>query len=193
MLVNAMYDARTAYVLKVAENKNLKPAERQQLISITQNRYPQERAAVLAMFDAPGAATGPSAAVERQQWTNGDGTINGNLVAAAHGVLVKSSAVKISALHPKMEAVIIAVAKAATSLGLPQPVITSGNDGRHMPGSMHGRGRALDFRGNNISDAAGAKFRDSVAAILGKDYDVLFEIFPKSPANDHLHVEYDPD
>ena len=76
-------------------------------------------------------------------------------VAAAHGVGVKSDAVKISKLHPAMEPVIAAVAKAAATLGLPKPVITSGNDSSHKQGSLHFKDRALDFRGNNIKIAAG--------------------------------------
>lgn len=48
-LVEAIYKARTDYVLKVASGKT-KPAERDQLISITKNRYPSELADVLKLF-----------------------------------------------------------------------------------------------------------------------------------------------
>jgi conjugal transfer mating pair stabilization protein TraG len=52
-------------------------------------------------------------------------------------------------LVPAMGAV---VADEARSLGLPTPVVTSGNDStQHMAGSAHYDDRALDFRGNNIS------------------------------------------
>ncbi|MDY7097540.1 MAG: hypothetical protein SXU28_05325, partial [Pseudomonadota bacterium] len=66
-------------------------------------------------------------------------------------------------------------------------------DSTHSAGSLHYEDRALDFRGNNISDAQGAEFARLVSDILGADYDVLFETYPSNPANDHLHVEYDPD
>jgi hypothetical protein len=121
-----------------------------------------------------------------------DGTIDGRALAALHGVGVKSDAVKISSLHPAMGPVIIAVAQAAKALGLPKPVITSGNDSGHKQGSLHFRNRALDFRGNNITIAKGKTLAAEVAKIVGKDYDVLFETFVNA-ANNHLHVEFDPD
>jgi hypothetical protein len=61
-----------------------------------------------------------------------------------------------------------------------------------MNGSLHYSDRALDFRGNNITDAQGRQLEAEVRAILGNRYDVHFEIFPDRPSNDHLHVEYDP-
>lgn len=30
------------------------------------------------------------------------------------------------------------------------------------------------------------------SARLGADFDVIFERFPSNPANDHIHLEYDP-
>lgn len=120
------------------------------------------------------------------------GTIDGRAVAAQHGVGVKNAAVRISSLHPAMGPVIGAVARAAQALGLPTPVITSGNDSGHKQGSLHFADRALDFRGNNISIAQGRALRAAVAADVGADYDVLFETFANR-ANNHLHVEFDPD
>lgn len=51
-LVDAIYDARSAYVLRVANAPGLKPAEAAQLRSIVANRYPAERKAVMALFTA---------------------------------------------------------------------------------------------------------------------------------------------
>lgn len=48
-LVEAIYTARTSYVLGVAARAG-SAAERQTLIAITQRRFPQERIAALAMF-----------------------------------------------------------------------------------------------------------------------------------------------
>jgi hypothetical protein len=119
-------------------------------------------------------------------------TIDGNAVAARNGVGVKSAAVKISRLDPAMAPVIAAVAEAATALGLPKPVITSGNDSGHKQGSLHFQDRALDFRGNNITILQGKAWRAKVAEKVGADYDALFETFANA-ANNHLHVEFDPD
>jgi LysM repeat protein len=120
------------------------------------------------------------------------GTVDGNAVARENGVEVKNAGVRISRLDANMAPVIAAVATAARRLGLPNPVITSGNDSRHMNGSLHYSNRALDFRGNNISDAQGARLEAEVRRILGDRYDVHFETFPDRPTNDHLHVEFDP-
>lgn len=189
-LIEAIYEARTAYVLEVASNPKRPQAVRNQLISITQNRYPKELAKALAMLESTAASmpgTPPAAAA-----ATAGATIDGNSVAAANGAAVKGTGVKIGKLHPKMERAIVTVAQVAKELGLPQPVITSGNDSKHMDGSLHYKGRALDFRGNNIKVAVGHSFRAAVAQKLGTDYDVAFEVFMNA-ANNHLHVEYDPD
>jgi hypothetical protein len=123
---------------------------------------------------------------------NAAGLVDGNAIAEANGVGVKNGA-NVSTLHPKMEAVIVAVAEVAADLGLPTPVITSGNDSSHGQGSLHFVNRALDFRGNNISITKGGQFKQRVALALGGEYDVLFEVFPGNPSNNHLHVEFDPD
>lgn len=191
-LIDAIYDKRTAYVLGVATNKNLSEAEKKQLISITKNRYVEERRLAIAMFGAAAPiATAPIVAKPMQVATNADGSVNGNIVAAQNGVAVKNAGVKISRLHAKMAPVIVAVAEAVTELGLPQAVITSGNDSKHGTNSLHAKWRALDFRGNNIKATVGHMLANAVRQRLGSDYDVIFETFDFAP-NNHLHVEYDP-
>lgn len=132
---------------------------------------------------------GAPAPVDTQPLTSG--SIDGNAIAAQYNVGVKSSSVKIGELHPSMEAVIVAVSQAASELGLPRPVITSGNDSRHSSNSLHYANRALDFRGRNLTRAQGYALDDRVTEKLGGDYDVIFETFSNS-SNNHLHVEYDP-
>ena len=63
-------------------------------------------------------------------------------------------------------------------------VITAGTDGKHMNGSLHYEGRALDLRTRNI---AGRELQAKVALQqrLGKNFDVVIEA-------DHIHLEYDP-
>ncbi|WP_176473006.1 LysM peptidoglycan-binding domain-containing protein [Sphingomonas lenta] len=137
----------------------------------------------------PGAAPAPAPA--GGTGTTPGGRIDGDAVAAANGVEVKSSSVRIDRLHASMEPAIRAVADAARRLGLPTPVITSGNDSRHMNGSLHYADRALDFRGNNISVAQGRALEAEVRRVLGDRYDVAFETFANQ-SNNHLHVEFDP-
>jgi LysM repeat protein len=119
------------------------------------------------------------------------GRIDGNAVAAANGVEVKSDAVRIGRLDAAMEPAIRAVADAARRLGLPPPVITSGNDSRHMAGSLHYADRALDFRGNTMTADQGHALQNEVRRVLGDRYDVVFETFVNR-SNNHLHVEFDP-
>ena len=119
------------------------------------------------------------------------GVIDGDRVAADNGVGVKSDVVKIANLHPAMEAIIKAVARATGELGLPRAVITSGNDSKHGKNSLHYANRALDFRGRDITVTQGNALDSAVTAILGPKYDVIFETFLDSN-NNHLHVEYDP-
>ena len=190
-LIDSIYDTRIAYVLSVAANPKLSAGARDQLISITRNRYPKERTNAVAMFGAAPPAPTPAAPAPSAAPAASNGSIDGNAVAAANGVAVKSASVKISQLHPKMAPVIAAVAQAAREMGLPQPVITSGNDSNHMDGSLHFKNRALDFRGNNIKVTVGRLLANNVATRLGNEYDVVFETFLQ-PANNHLHVEFDP-
>ena len=49
-LIQAIYGVRTTYVLNVA-SRTKKAGERDQLVSITRNRYPAELAACLRMVD----------------------------------------------------------------------------------------------------------------------------------------------
>ncbi len=121
------------------------------------------------------------------------GPFNGRVLATEVGVAIKNDSVNLSQLHASMDPAIRAVAAAAQQLGLPQPVITSGNDARHSENSLHYENKALDFRGNNLTIAQGRALRDAVSEAVGPDYDVLFEVFPNNPANNHLHIEFDPD
>ena len=73
------------------------------------------------------------------------------------------------------------------------PVITSGNDGSHGSRSLHFEDAAIDIRGNNITNEQGRAIANDLRSALGDDnFDIIFEIFPGNPANDHLHLEFDP-
>ena len=108
----------------------------------------------------------------------------------ANGISVKPGA-NVTDISKKMAMPIASVALEARSLGLPGPVVTSGADGRHMEGSLHPDGKALDFRGRNITVSQGQAWASRVGGVLGRDYDVQFET-SRDPSRNHLHVEYDP-
>ena len=66
-------------------------------------------------------------------------------------------------------------------------VVTSVTDGRHMRGSLHYVGAAVDFRvprdDKGVPD--GSQLRQRLAEALGPDFDVVDE-------GDHIHVEWQP-
>jgi hypothetical protein len=70
-------------------------------------------------------------------------------------------------------------------------VVTSGNDSKHGPNSLHGFDKALDFRTHSLpSREAKLAFRDAMRGVLGRDYDVILEDL--GGPNEHLHAERDP-
>lgn len=61
--------------------------------------------------------------------------------------------------------------------------ITSANDGKHMQGSKHYKGLAIDIRCRDMRNV-----NEVVNALKGafdKPLDIVFEA-------DHIHIEYDP-
>lgn len=129
-----------------------------------------------------------------------DGIPNGTDIDPLHnkdGVTFKPDA-KIANLIAEIKLVLPVLAEIARDLGLPAPVITSGNDGYrangepiHRADSLHYKNAAVDVRGNNITDAQLRAFDAAVSARLGPNYDAKAEFF-KETQKDHLHVEYDP-
>ena len=65
------------------------------------------------------------------------------------------------------------------------PVITSKEDGQHMPTSLHYKKRAFDWRTYQVPAAERPALKAGVQKALGPDWDVVLE-------KDHLHTEYDP-
>lgn len=64
-------------------------------------------------------------------------------------------------------------------------VITAGTDGKHMVGSKHYTGEALDIRTSNLTQGQILLVMSGLKHRLGSSYDVLIEA-------DHVHVEFDP-
>jgi hypothetical protein len=60
--------------------------------------------------------------------------------------------------------------------------LTSVTDGKHMEGSLHHAGLAVDLR---LPNAGKERLVQQLGIRLGADYDVVLE-------GDHIHVEYDP-
>jgi len=96
-----------------------------------------------------------------------------------------------SHLHSEIKAALSTVKSVWAAHGDPDPVITSANDGNHMDGSKHYTDDAVDIRGNNVSDAEMLSLGQDLQHQLGPSYNLVVEYFD-NPANDHIHIEYDP-
>jgi hypothetical protein len=92
---------------------------------------------------------------------------------------------KAGVLVSQQVVIALAVVNAATTLGLPDMVITSGRDGTHLPNSLHYRDRALDFRTRQLTPDQQQALVTATRTRLGAGYDLILE-------SDHLHIEYDP-
>ena len=64
-------------------------------------------------------------------------------------------------------------------------VITSCTDGKHMKGSKHYSGYAIDIRIRHLTQKETDSFIWRFKFWYEKDYDIVLE-------KDHIHVEYDP-
>ena len=92
---------------------------------------------------------------------------------------VKSSDIELVVLDG-----VITIALVYQDLGY-VPVITSKEDGTHMPTSLHYKKRAFDWRTYQVPAAERPALKAVVQKALGPDWDVVLE-------KDHLHTEYDP-
>jgi hypothetical protein len=63
-------------------------------------------------------------------------------------------------------------------------VITSANDGKHMDGSLHYQGKALDFRTWTLNGRE-MMVHAQLKRELGDQYDTILE-------KDHIHIEFQP-
>lgn len=82
---------------------------------------------------------------------------------------------------PRNLVICAAAANVASGMGV-DVTITAGTDGKHMVGSKHYTGEALDIR---LLGVRTTEFRTLLAIRLGAGYQVILE-------PDHIHVEYDP-
>jgi hypothetical protein len=64
-------------------------------------------------------------------------------------------------------------------------VVTSISDSKHGIGSLHYSGQAADLRTRTVPVKHRQSLRDTIARMLGPEFDVVLE-------SDHIHLEYDP-
>ena len=95
-------------------------------------------------------------------------------------------------VRPKNLVIMAAVANVAEQLKV-TALISSGNDGEHMPGSKHYSYDALDVR-SKLTFKTWQEKEDFIGAVLkrlGPKYQGLLENYGEP--NEHFHFEYDPD
>lgn len=92
--------------------------------------------------------------------------------------------VKIDGIKPELLLAII-VAEEVYRLARRSLVITSVKDGKHMKGSLHYSGSALDLRIYPEGRVPPGQMAKEIQNRLGKDFDVILE-------PDHIHIEYQP-
>lgn len=69
-------------------------------------------------------------------------------------------------------------------------VVTSGNDGTHMPTSLHYQGKAFDCRTHVFEEGQAARAVEILKAALGAEFDVILEHLGEP--QEHCHVENQP-
>ena len=67
-----------------------------------------------------------------------------------------------------------------------EAIITAGTDGKHMEGSKHYTGEAVDVRTRYFDKQTASAVAKDLAFKLGSDFDVVIH------EGSHIHVEYDP-
>lgn len=106
------------------------------------------------------------------------------------GLSLKDSTIDISHLHQKVQNTFPTIIQVWKDNSAPSPVITSGNDSQHTSSnSKHYSDRAIDIRGNNVSDETLKKMADDLKVQLGAGYFIQAEFFDNS-AKDHIHIQY---
>jgi hypothetical protein len=69
-------------------------------------------------------------------------------------------------------------------------IVTSANDSKHGPNSLHYKGKALDLRTKHLQVMDKGKLMQAIKSALGPQFDVVFEA--EGTANEHCHLEFDP-
>ena len=89
--------------------------------------------------------------------------------------------VDLRGLSPQMA---IAYTIACRCYGQYDCVITSANDSKHGPNSLHYKGQALDLRTRHLNGQGLQAVYHKLKESLGEQFDVVLE-------SDHIHLEYD--
>ena len=92
--------------------------------------------------------------------------------------------VRITGMRPEILLAAVAAMEAYRAAGH-DLMVTACVDGKHMTGSLHYAGAAIDLRTRDVVPADVQKLITQIKTCLGDDFDVLLEV-------DHLHIEFQP-
>jgi hypothetical protein len=113
--------------------------------------------------------------------------------------LALKGGVRMHGVRPEVLFAAVVVDQVYADFGQKLTVITGALNGKHLPGSSHYRGEALDFRTQDpggawgFDDATRAKVRAEIQSRLGDDYQVLDEgDDAQGSTAPHIHVQFRP-
>ena len=99
-------------------------------------------------------------------------------------MLALKPGVRITGMRPEILLAAVAAERVYQAAGHDM-VITACVDGKHVAGSLHYTGAAIDVRTRDVAPAEVTKLIARIKDCLGDDFDVVFEV-------DHIHVEFQP-
>ncbi len=99
-------------------------------------------------------------------------------------MLSLKSDVRITGMRPEILLAAVAAMEVYKAAGH-DLMITACVDGKHMTGSLHYAGAAIDIRTRDLPPADVPKVLAQIKTCLGDDFDVLIEV-------DHIHIEFQP-
>jgi hypothetical protein len=92
--------------------------------------------------------------------------------------------VRITGMRPEILLAAVAAERVYQEVGH-NFMITACVDGKHMAGSLHYTGAAIDVRTHDVPVAQLQQIVTHIRECLGGDFDVLLE-------TDHIHIEFQP-
>lgn len=99
-------------------------------------------------------------------------------------MLFLKSGVWITGMRPEILLAVVAAERVYAQSGH-DFTITACVDGKHMAGSFHYAGAAIDVRTRDLAADEVQKIIAKMKECLGGDFDVLLEV-------DHIHIEFQP-
>ena len=99
-------------------------------------------------------------------------------------MLMLKPGVRVTGIRPEILLAVIAAERVYQEAGA-DCMAPACVDGKHMAGSFHYAGAAVDLRTHNVAPAELNKLLARIRECVGGDYDVILEI-------DHLHLEFQP-